>query len=71
MKLDYSLGIIGNLKKLYEERNHTNANLDNEVSLQANNKVESEQAITELDIQSIEAEQTITDLDIRLSILEN
>lgn len=63
MKIDWSLGVLGNIQKLYEERNHTNANLDNTNADLGQTKV----TVNENQVIS---DETILDHEERLILLE-
>lgn len=64
------LGMIGNIKLLFTERNHTNNKVFNETnSRQAadtENREAVEQSLTDLYLDGIQAQQDITDIQLQL-----
>ena len=64
------LGIIGNIKLLFAERNNTNDKVFNEVNdrqtADTENRESVEQAITDLYLDGIQAQQDITDIQLQL-----
>ena len=64
------LGMIGNIKLLFAERNHTNNKVFNEANARqaadTENREAVEQAITDLYLDGIQAQQDITDIQLQL-----
>ena len=64
------LGMIGNIKLLFAERNRTNNKVFNEVddrqTADTENRESVEQAITDLYLDGIQAQQDITDIQLQL-----
>ncbi len=64
------LGIIGNIKLLFSERNSTNNKVFNEVNdrqtADAENRESVEQSLTDLYLDGIQAQQDITDIQLQL-----
>ena len=64
------LGIIGNIKLLFAERNSTNNKVFNEVNdrqtADTENREAVEQALTDLYLDGIQAQQDITDSQLQL-----
>ena len=64
------LGMIGNIKLLFTERNHTNNKVFNETTARqtadTENREAVEQAITDLYLDGIQAQQDITDIQLQL-----
>ena len=64
------LGLIGNIKLLFIERNHINNGLFNETnerkSADTENREAVEQSLTDLYLDGIQAQQDITDIQLQL-----
>ena len=64
------LGMIGNIKLLFAERNHTNNKVFNETherkSADTENREAVEQSLTDLYLDGIQAQQDITDIQLQL-----
>ena len=64
------LGMIGNIKLLFTERNHTNSKVFNEVNARqtadTENREAVEQSLTDLFLDGIQAQQDITDIQLQL-----
>ena len=64
------LGMIGNIKLLFKERNSTNNKVFNETNARqvadTENREAVEQAITDLYLDGIQAQQDITDIQLQL-----
>ena len=64
------LGIIGNIKLLFTERNSTNNKVFNEVNARqtadTENREAVEQSLTDLYLDGIQAQQDITDIQLQL-----
>lgn len=64
------LGIIGNIKLLFSERNHTNNKVFNETNARqtadTENREAVEQSLTDLYLDGIQAQQDITDIQLQL-----
>ena len=64
------LGLIGNIKLLFAERNNTNNKVFNETSdrqtADTENREAVEQALTDLYLDGIQAQQDITDIQLQL-----
>lgn len=70
MRYDFTLGIFGNIERLFKERNATNATIANNKASYDADKITMEQSLTDLDISNLETAEMLTDLDIRLMMLE-
>ena len=70
MKYKSELGLIGNIKLLFAERNSTNNKVFNEVNdrqtADAENREAVEQSLTDLYLDGIQAQQDITDIQLQL-----
>ena len=64
------LGMIGNIKLLFTERNSTNNNVFNETNdrktADTENREAVEQSLTDLYLDGIQAQQDITDIQLQL-----
>ena len=64
------LGLIGNIKLLFAERNNTNNKVFNEANDRAvadtDNREAVEQSLTDLYLDGIQAQQDITDIQLQL-----
>lgn len=64
------LGMTGNIKLLFTERNHTNNSIFNETNARqtadAENREAVEQSLTDLYLDGIQAQQDITDIQLQL-----
>ena len=64
------LGMIGNIKLLFDERNSTNNKVFNETSdrqtADTENREAVEQSLTDLYLDGIQAQQDITDIQLQL-----
>ena len=64
------LGMIGNIKLLFTERNHTNNKVFNEANAReqadTENREAVEQSLTDLYLDGIQAQQDITDIQLQL-----
>ena len=64
------LGMIGNIKLLFTERNHTNNKVFNETTARqtadTENREAVEQSLTDLYLDGIQAQQDITDIQLQL-----
>ena len=64
------LGMIGNIKLLFTERNHTNNKVFNETNARqtadTENREAVEQSLTDLYLDGIQAQQDLTDLQIQI-----
>ena len=64
------LGMIGNIKLLFKERNSTNNKVFNEVNdrtvADTENREAVEQSLTDLYLDGIQAQQDLTDLQIQI-----
>ena len=64
------LGMIGNIKLLFKERNSTNNKVFNETNdrehADRENRESVEQAITDLYLDGVQAQQDITDIQLQL-----
>ena len=64
------LGMIGNIKLLFAERNNTNNKVFNEVNdrqtADTENREAVEQSLTDLYLDGIQAQQDITDIQLQL-----
>lgn len=64
------LGMIGNIKLLFAERNHTNNKVFNEANTRqtadTENREAVEQSLTDLYLDGIQAQQDITDIQLQL-----
>ena len=64
------LGMIGNIKLLFTERNHTNNNVFNETSdrqaADIENREAVEQSLTDRYLDGVQAQQDITDIQLQL-----
>ena len=64
------LGVIGNIKLLFTERNRTNNNVFNETNARqaadTENREAVEQSLTDLYLDGIQAQQDITDIQLQL-----
>ena len=64
------LGVIGNIKLLFTERNNTNNNIFNETNnreqADRENREAVEQSLTDLYLDGIQAQQDITDIQLQL-----
>ena len=64
------LGMIGNIKLLFTERNHTNNKVFNETNARqaadTENRESVEQSLTDLYLDGIQAQQDITDIQLQL-----
>ena len=64
------LGIIGNIRVLFTERNRTNNKVFNETNdrqaADTENREEVEQSLTDLYLDGIQAQQDITDIQLQL-----
>ena len=64
------LGMIGNIKLLFAERNHTNNKVFNETNARqtadTENREAVEQSLTDLYLDGIQAQQDITDIQLQL-----
>ena len=64
------LGVIGNIKLLFTERNRTNNNVFNETNTReqadCENREAVEQSLTDLYLDGIQAQQDITDIQLQL-----
>lgn len=64
------LGMIGNIKLLFAERNSTNNKVFNEVNARQTSDTENreavEQSLTDLYLDGIQAQQDITDIQLQL-----
>ena len=64
------LGLIGNIKLLFAERNNTNNKVFNETSdrqtADTENREAVEQSLTDLYLDGIQAQQDITDIQLQL-----
>ena len=64
------LGMIGNIKLLFAERNNTNNKVFNEANARqtadAENREAVEQSLTDLYLDGIQAQQDITDIQLQL-----
>ena len=64
------LGLIGNIKLLFAERNRTNNKVFNETNAReqadTNNREAVEQSLTDLYLDGIQAQQDITDIQLQL-----
>ena len=64
------LGMIGNIKLLFTERNHTNNKVFNETNARqaadTENREAVEQSLTDLYLDRIQAQQDITDIQLQL-----
>ena len=64
------LGMIGNIKLLFTERNHTNNKVFNETNdrqtADTENREAVEQSLTDLYLDGIQAQQDITDIQLQL-----
>lgn len=64
------LGLIGNIKLLFAERNHTSNSLFNETNAREQadreNREAVEQSLTDLYLDGIQAQQDITDIQLQL-----
>ena len=70
MRYKPELGMIGNIKLLFNERNITNNNVFNEVNnrqtADTENREAVEQSLTDLYLDGIQAQQDITDIQLQL-----
>ena len=70
MNYKTELGIIGNIKLLFTERNRTNNKVYNEVNdreaADTENREAVEQAMTDYELDMIQAQQDLTDLQIQI-----
>ena len=70
MNYKYDLGVIGNIKLLFKERNSTNNKIFNETTdrkiSDTENREAVEQALTDLYLDGIQAQQDITDIQLQL-----
>lgn len=70
MKYKPELGISGNIKLLFNERNKTNNNVFNETNdrerADTENREAVEQSLTDLYLDGIQAQQDITDIQLQL-----
>ena len=70
MNYKAELGMIGNIKLLFAERNSTNNKVFNEVndrqSADTKNREAVEQSLTDLYLDGIQAQQDITDIQLQL-----
>ena len=64
------LGMIGNIKLLFTERNHTNNKVFNETNARqaadTENREAVEQSLTDLYLDGVQAQQDITDIQLQL-----
>ena len=64
------LGMIGNIKLLFTERNHTNNKVFNETNdrkaADTENREAVEQSLTDLYLDGVQAQQDLTDLQIQI-----
>lgn len=64
------LGMIGNIKLLFAERNHTNNKIFNEVNdrktADTENREAVEQSLTDLYLDGVQAQQDLTDLQLQI-----
>ena len=64
------LGMIGNIRVLFTERNHTNNKVFNEANAReqadTENREAVEQSLTDLYLDGIQAQQDITDIQLQL-----
>ncbi len=70
MKYKPELGIIGNIKLLFTERNNTNNKVFNETNdrqtADTENREAVEQSLTDLYLDGVQAQQDITDIQLQL-----
>ena len=70
MNYNPELGIIGNIKLLFTERNSTNNKVSNETNdrqtADTENREAVEQSLTDLYLDGIQAQQDITDIQLQL-----
>ena len=70
MNYKSELGIIGNIKLLFTERNRTNNKVFNEANARqtadTENREAVEQSLTDLYLDGIQAQQDITDIQLQL-----
>ena len=70
MNYKHELGIIGNIKLLFTERNSTNNKVFNETTARqtadTENREAVEQSLTDLYLDGIQAQQDITDIQLQL-----
>ena len=70
MNYQPELGVIGNIKLLFTERNYTNNNIFNETNnreqADTENREAVEQSLTDLYLDGIQAQQDITDIQLQL-----
>ena len=70
MRYKPELGMIGNIKLLFTERNHTNNKVFNETNARqtadAENREAVEQSLTDLYLDGVQAQQDITDIQLQL-----
>ena len=70
MKYKPELGMIGNVKLLFAERNSTNNKVFNEVNdrqtADTENREAVEQSLTDLYLDGVQAQQDITDIQLQL-----
>ena len=70
MKYKPELGIIGNIKLLFTERNNTNNKVFNETNdrqtADTENREAVEQFLTDLYLDGVQAQQDITDIQLQL-----
>ena len=70
MNYKHELGIIGNIKLLFTERNSTNNKVFNEENARqtadTENREAVEQSLTDLYLDGIQAQQDITDIQLQL-----
>lgn len=70
MRYKPELGMIGNIKLLFTERNHINNNVFNEANARqaadTENREAVEQSLTDLYLDGIQAQQDITDIQLQM-----
>ena len=70
MNYNPEIGMIGNIKLLFTERNHTNNKVFNETNARqtadTENREAVEQSLTDLYLDGIQAQQDITDIQLQL-----
>lgn len=71
MQYKPELGVFGNLKLLFSERNQQSRDIYNNNVAATRAIVSAEQALTDMDIRMIISEQERTDMDLRLLELED
>ena len=75
MQYNYKLGMIGNIKLLFSERNHTNNKVFNETNAREQadreNREAVEQSLTDLYLDGIQAQQDITSAYLEIAELKS